>query len=81
VNPEKLSRDRALLNALHPGTVGTVLEATDTPDIDAGARIDPQAERRPGPRSYPTAEPGGWSETEIEDGAALLFPWIESDGR
>jgi hypothetical protein len=73
---EKKSRDRALLGALHPGVIEDLVEVRDTPDFDAGVRIDPQAERGPQPQSYPTTEPDGWRETEIEDGAALLFPWI-----
>jgi hypothetical protein len=79
---EKQMRDRVVLGALHPGLFDDVVEVTDTPDFVGGARIDPrQAERRPQPQSYPTAEPGGWTEYEIEDGAALLFPWIEDDRR
>jgi hypothetical protein len=76
---EKKNRERGVLGALHPGLIDDVVEVMDTPDFDGGARIDPhQAERGPQPRSYPTAEPGGWRETEVEDGARLLFPgWTD----
>jgi hypothetical protein len=77
---EKEARDRALLGALHPGLFDDVVEVTDTPDFDAGARADYMSRSDP-LRLAMYREPGagGWYSTELKDGAALLFPWIEDE--
>ena len=77
---EKYSRNYALLNAMHPGTVPygeDEVEQTDTPRFDGGVRGDALNAPRPEPplRRRPQAyrEPGGWHTVELKDGADLFF--------
>jgi hypothetical protein len=71
---EKEQRDRALLEALHPGIFDPPVNHTDRPDFDGGARGDylpsePVRMRRP----QVNREPGGWRTVEVEDGAEWIF--------
>ena len=71
----KRAADEAFIRSIHGG-VGDL--PPNHPGFDGGARFDlnqPSPESRHQPITYPVGD--GWYEVEIEDGAKLLFPWIE----
>ena len=77
----KRERERALVAVLHPGF--PIMEET-SPGFDGGVRgelpHEPNVTGLSGPFPNAEHEPGWPVAFELEDGAALLFPWI-AEGR